>query len=284
MKKRIVSLFLALMLLSTLVLPVWAVEIDLTEDGDTVYDEYGILTDSEEEEIAELLEEVGDTYDVELVVVFLPEISGDSAEYAEDLYDTMGFGYGSGHDGVLLMVSFSPREYQILVNGYAAEAIGVYAHENIIRNVGACLSDRDYADACRVFARECDYYLDAHVNGFATEATQSTAKRDRGEFSAVSTLLSSLVIGFVAGIIVVIILAGQLKSVKKQYQAKDYVRHGSMHLTQRSDTFLYRNVSRVKRDSGSSSSGSRSRSSSRSGSRSRSSSRSSSRRVGGGKF
>ena len=55
-----------------------------------------------------------------------------------------------------------------------------------------------------------------------------------------------------------------------------------MRLTERSDIFLYRNVSRVKRDSGSSSSGSQSSSGSRSGSGSRS--RSSSRHVGSRKF
>ena len=85
-----------------------------------------------------------------------------------------------------------------------------------------------------------------------------------------------MVIGIVAGLIVVAILAGQLKSVKKQNQARDYVKAGSMRLTERSDIFLYRNVSRVKRDSGSSSSGSRSGSGSRS--------RSSSRHVGSRKF
>lgn len=280
MKRRIVSIFLALMLLSTFALPIRAAEIALIEDGNSVYDEANLLSSSEEEEIARILDDLGEKYDVELVIVTVPELDGDPEVFVENLYDTMGFGYGDSHDGVLLMVSMSPREYQILVNGFAADAIGVYAHENIIHNVGACLSDRDYAAACRTFANECDYYLDAHINGFPTEATQPAGDTEKADFSIGSTLISSLVIGLVVGLIVVAILAGQLKSVKKQNQARDYVKPGSMQLTERSDIFLYRNVSRVKRDSGSSSSGSRSRSSS--GSRSRS--RSSSRRVGGGKF
>ena len=60
-------------------------------------------------------------------------------------------------------------------------------------------------------------------------------------------LLISLGIGLVVGLITVLILKGQLKSVRKQNQANQYERPGSMHLTMQSDIYLYRNVTRVKR-------------------------------------
>ena len=276
MKRRIVSLFLVLMLLSSLAITTYATEIALIEDGNSVYDEANLLTSSEEDEIAEVLEDVSAAYETQLVIVTVPELDSSIDYFAEGLYDTMGFGYGDSYDGVLLIVCMEPRECSILCNGSAANTITPDTRDQILDAVASYLSDGDYAEAFLTFAEECEYYLDGSSENSAASTYPDNGNRERSEFTFGSTLLSSLVVGIVIGLIVVAVLAGQLKSVKKQNQARDYVKPGSMHLTQRSDTFLYRNVSRVKRDSGSSSSGSRSRSSS--------GSRSSSRHVGSRKF
>lgn len=256
MKKRIVSLFLALMLLSSLAISVHALEIALIEDGNSVYDEAGLLTSSEEEEIAEILDDLGDTYDTQIVIVTVPELDSDPDYFVENLYDTMGFGYGDRYDGVLLMVCMDPREYRILSNGSAADAIDPDAIEDIGDAIVSDLSDGNYADAFLTFADRCEYYLDGYENGFP--------------FPFGKRLLTALVVGIVVGLIVVAILAAQLKTVHKKNQARDYVKSGSMRLTLSNDIFLYRNVQRTKKES-SSSSGSRSSSGG-------------SRRVSGGKF
>ena len=278
MKRRIVSIFLVLMLISSLAITTYATEIALIEDGNCVYDEANLLTASEEDEIAEVLEDVSAAYETQLVIVTVPELDSSIDYFAEGLYDTMGFGYGDSYDGVLLIVCMEPRECSILCNGSAANTITPDTRDQILDAVASYLSDGDYAEAFLAFAQECEYYLDGSSENSAASTYPDNGNRERSEFTFGSTLLSSLVVGIVAGLIVVAILAGQLKSVKKQNQAREYVKSGSMHLTERSDIFLYRNVSRTKRDSGSSSSGSRSRSSSHS------SSRSSSRHVGSRKF
>ena len=276
MKRRIASLFLVLMLLSSLAITTHATEIALIEDGNSVYDEANLLTASEEDEIAEVLEDVSAAYETQLVIVTVPELDSSIDYFAEGLYDTMGFGYGDSYDGVLLIVCMDPRECSILCNGSAANIITPDTRDQILDAVASYLSDGDHAEAFLTFAEECEYYLDGSSVNSAASTYPDNGNRERSEFTFGSTLLFSMVVGIVAGLIVVAILAGQLKSVKKQNQARDYVKAGSMHLTERSDIFLYRNVSRVKRDSGSSSSGSRSGSGSRS--------RSSSRHVGSRKF
>ncbi len=276
MKRRIVSLFLVLMLLSSLAITTYATEIALIEDGNSVYDEANLLTSSEEDEIAEVLEDVSAAYETQLVIVTVPELDSSIDYFAEGLYDTMGFGYGDSYDGVLLIVCMDPGECSILCNGSAANIITPDTRDQILDAVASYLSDGDYAEAFLTFAEECEYYLDGSSANSAASTYPDNGNRERSEFTFGSTLLFSMVVGIVAGLIVVAILAGQLKSVKKQNQARDYVKAGSMRLTERSDIFLYRNVSRVKRDSGSSSSGSRSGSGSRS--------RSSSRHVGSRKF
>jgi uncharacterized membrane protein YgcG len=52
-------------------------------------------------------------------------------------------------------------------------------------------------------------------------------------------------------------MKGQLKSVRMQNQANNYLKAGSMHLTASHDLYLYRHVSRTPRQTNSSSSGSR---------------------------
>ena len=101
------------------------------------------------------------------------------------------------------------------------------------------LSDGDYAGAFNQFADECAYYLDGHINGFP--------------FNAGKSLAISLIVGVVIGLIVAFVLKGQLKSVHSQSRAQEYVKTGSMHVNLSNDMFLYRTVTRTKKQSSSSS-------------------------------
>ena len=60
-------------------------------------------------------------------------------------------------------------------------------------------------------------------------------------------ILGCIVIGIVVAFIVTLIMKGQLKSVRQQKTASNYVVDGSFRLTGRSDVFLYRNVTRRER-------------------------------------
>jgi uncharacterized protein len=221
-----------------------------------VMDDADLLSDAQEAELNQLLEHIGNTHSAQLAVVTVPALDSTTPDaYVEYLYDSMAMGYGENRDGVLLMVCMNPREYRILSNGYAGDAI----HTGIISQIGdeivSYLSDGDYAQAFEIFAQQCDYYLNGYRNGFP--------------FNFKKNLLIAVVIGVIIGCLVAFGLKAQLKSVRKQNRADAYVKSGSMHLTTSRDLFLYRNVTRTKRETNKSSSSSRS-----GGSRS----------VGGGSF
>lgn len=257
MKRKIVSLFLALALLLSMAVTVFAApdsEAVYTE-GRLVYDEADLLSGAEEAELNAKLQTVSRAYNAQIVVATVASAEGTDVDFlVEYLYDNMGFGYGTGKDGVLLLVCMDPREYRILSNGFASAAISGSEIGNIGEAIVSDLSDGDYGDAFEEFAEQCDYYLNGYLNGFP--------------FDAGENLLIALVIGIVVGVIVAFVLKGQLKSVRRQNQANVYVKPGSMHITAHHDLFLYRNITRTKKAS-SSSSGSRS---------------GSSRSVGGGSF
>ena len=218
-----------------------------------VFDEANLLNDSEEAALSEKLMDISYTYHAQIIVATISSMDGgDIDSYLHYVYDSMGFGYGENRDGVLLLVCMDPREYRILSNGYAGEAIGMNQIDAISDAIVSDLSDGAYADAFSTFADQCAYYLDGYLNGFP--------------FNFGKNLIVALIIGMVAGVVVALVLKKQLKSVRQQKQANIYIKSGSMQITKSRDLFLYREVSRTKKDS-SNSSGS-----------------GSSRNVGGGKF
>ena len=204
-----------------------------------------LLSDSEEADLMEELAQVSNDYNAQIVVYTIGSMNGGSIDsFVDYLYDSQNYGYGTNRDGVLLLVCMDPREYRILSNGYAGVAIDSNAIEDIGDAIVSDLSDGNYADAFHGFADECVYYLDGYLNGFPFDAGKS--------------LLISLAIGAVAGVIVAFVLKGQLKTVRKQDRAHAYVKPDSMNITHSNDIFLYRDVTRTKKESSNSSnSGSR---------------------------
>ena len=248
--KRFLILLLTLALCLSL-----AISVSATAAAGIVMDDADLLSQAEEQALTQKLTEVGTAYNAQIIVATVASADGQDPDYmVNDLYDSMGFGYGELRDGVLLLVCMDPREYRILSNGYAGYAIDPGTIDTIGDAIVSDLSDGDYADAFEIFADKCGYYLNGYLNGFP--------------FQTGRNLVISLVVGLVLALIVTSILKGQLKSVRKQNQANSYVRDGSMQVTLSRDTYLYSHVSRTKKQS-SNSSGSRS-----GGSRS----------VGGGSF
>lgn len=212
-----------------------------------VFDEADLLNDSEELALEEKLADLSNKHNAQIVVCTIESMDGgDIDEFLGYLYDEMEFGYGDNHDGVLLLVCMDPREYRILSNGFAGEAIDSGDIDDIGDAIVSDLSDGNYAAAFDEFADQCDYYLDGYINGFP--------------FNFGKNLLICLVIGIIAGVVVAFILKGQLKTVRKQNQANVYVKPGSMQVTVHNDFFLYRNVTRTRKQSSSSSGSGSSRS------------------------
>lgn len=229
------------------------------DNGVLLYDEAELLSSSEESALKVKLLDISQAYQTQIVIATISSMGdGNIDSYVEYFYDTLGIGYGENHDGVLLLVCMNPREYRILSNGMAADAISKADIDSIGDGIVGDLSAGAYVTAFDCFADACAYYLDGHINGFPFEFGVN--------------LIIALAVGIVAGLITVLVLKGQLKTVRKQDQANAYVKAGSMQLTVHSDTFLRREVTRTERANDNDDDNNRSSSSG------------SSRNVGGGSF
>ena len=224
--KKLFSLMLALVLVLSM-----AVSVSAATDA-FVYDEAGLLSEGERTDLANRLAQLSDTYNAQIVVVTIASAQGSDVDLIlEYLYDTAGFGYGVDLDGVLLLVCMDPREYRILSNGYCGAAIDSADINAIGSVIVDDLSDGNYADAFDTFAEKCEYYLDGYLNGFP--------------FNFGMNLMIALMIGLIAGLITAKSLKGQLKTVHKKNEAKNYIKSGSMNLHTQNDVFLYRDVQRT---------------------------------------
>ena len=252
MNRKIISAILAVVLCVGLAMCVSASPNMLTAtafaaEENLIFDDADLLTDAEEATLTQKLAYVSHTYNAQIVVATIASMEGgDIDEFVEHTYDYMDLGYGENRDGIFLLVCMDPREYRILSNGFAGNAVDTADIGRIGAAIVSDLSAGNYAGAFDGFADQCAYFLNGQISGFP--------------FNAGKNLLICLVIGFVIGLIVVLILKGQLKTVRKQNQANVYVKPGSMQVTVRNDVFLYRNVTRTKKESGSSSGSGSSRS------------------------
>lgn len=246
MKRKFFSMLLVMVLCLSLTISVSAAS------GTEIYDEANLLTSSEETQLAEMLTDISKQFDAQIVIMTVPSTDSNIDTFVEEVFDSMNMGYGENRDGVLLLVCMDTREYRILSNGYAGEAIGPSQIDAICEAIVSDLSEGAYVDGFTAFADNCVYYLDGYLNGFP--------------FNVGKNLAVAFMIGIVAGIAVAFMLKRQLKSVRQQKQANVYIKTGSMQITTSRDLFLYREVSRTKKES------------------SKSSGSGSSRNVGGGSF
>ena len=211
--RRYIGILTVILLSLSLVIGVSA-----ASGGEPVVDMADLLSDAQEQKLAEKLEEIGQAHGIDLVVVTTDTLGGKSPmNFADDYYDYNGY----GEDGVLLLVSMEDRDWYVSTSG---RCIARVDHEDLSEYFLEDLRAGNYYDAFCRFADGCD-----------------EAMRPKYLFVGVICLA----IGLVVGLITVSRMKGQLKTVHARSGAADYVRSGSLQLTSSRDIFLYVNRTRV---------------------------------------
>lgn len=224
-------------------------------------DNADLLSASEEKSLLSKLDEISERQNIDVVIVTVKSLGGKTlTRYAEDFYDDNGYGFGSKKDGILLLIDMEDREWDVLENGYADVIFTNAGVDYISEKFLTDLSDGNYHKAFEIYAEQCDAFITQARNN----EPYDSHNLPKADFEFGSSLIISLIIGFVVAFIATSIMKGQLKSVALQTNATNYVRNGSMKVTEANDFFLYRTVDRRARPKQSSSSNSHSSSSGRS--------------------
>lgn len=239
--KRFAYVLSVLLLAVVLVLPAFAAEDGFADVYYRVTDSAEVLSAQQLDALREMADEKANRLSFDFTAVLAGELDADTdlAAYADDIYDSCGFGYGPAYDGVLLLIDPANRRYHISTCGYGSEVLNDAALEYVGQQMRPALSDGDWGTAVETFFDETEQLLADTRAGKPYHAPHKPL--------GVVWIFAALAGGFLISTLVVGGMKAQLKSVQAQQGAANYVREGSMVLSRSRDLYLYRNVTRTER-------------------------------------
>lgn len=244
-KNRIAAAFLTLVFsISAIVFWTPAVTAKAADDMIRIADWAELLSESEEAELSDRLDEISERQKFDIVIVTLDSLEGaDIVAYADDFFDYNGYGFGEGKDGILFLISMEERDWCISTSGYGITAFTDAGQEYLSEKFLPYLSDGAYADAFQTFAEWCDDYITQARAGTPYDVDNIPVE----PFSPLGALIIAVVVGFVVSFIVTGIMRLSLHSVFSEPAADSYMKKDSLRLTKNYDLFLYKNVTRTEK-------------------------------------
>lgn len=233
MKKKCLALFFALILCFFSALPAFAA------GASFVIDEANLLSESKKAALSDRLAEISRRQEMAVAAAAVDSLGGASAqEIADELYESGGF----GQDGILLLICPESRDWAVSTSGLGRRAFTDAGIAYLIGQIRPDLSAGRYAAALDEYADLCDRFLSQASSGEPYDAGNLPLE----PLSWVWIPLS-LGIGLVLALIAVGAMKSKLKSVRAQAAAQNYLKKDSLSVTEKSDLFLYRSLSRTEK-------------------------------------
>lgn len=236
-----------------------------------VIDNAGLLTDSQRQKLEQKAQQIADEYDMDVVIVTVWSLNGKTAEaYADDYFDYNGYGIGRDFSGTLFLLSMEYRDWAISTSGDSIYALTDYGIELLFESCKDYLSDDNYYRAFDVYLDQLDGFYRAYedgnpIDGYHDSDVDDYIIYDPNDSAGVvhykekpttgdiiRMVVISLVIGLVIGGIVLYSLRKSMNTFTPQPNASSYIPSGGFRFTEKKDSHLYSNVSKIRRDSDSS--------------------------------
>lgn len=236
MKKKPLILLCLLLLCLSMAIPAFA-----DEALPRVVDYADCLTEAEESELLAKLDDISARQGMDVVIVTVQSLYGqDVTAFADNFYDENGY----SPDGILLMVSTYDREWAISTAGYGITAFTDAGLDYMAGQFVGAMSEEKFHAAFHTYADLCDEFISQAKAGKPYDVDSLP----KAPFNVVKMLLISLGIGLFAALIITGSMKSKLKSVYAQPAAAEYVKRGSMHISQSREMFLYRRLDRRKKE------------------------------------
>lgn len=237
MMKRL-SIFLLCMLM--LISAVFTTSATTHDKGPRVSDEGALLTYDECELLTERLDSISEKYNCDVVVVTTFSLDGiDAEEYSDYIYQEGLYGQGDNDDCIMLLVSTEYKDWALTPYGDASDVFTTSKQDSMVNNFKPHLSKEDFYSAFEAFADDCEEALEAY-----------------GKIQVKPLWIgAAVIIGIIIAFIVVFVMKSQLKTVRFQPAASNYLKEGSLNVTQSRDIYLYSTVTRTPKPKNNSSGG-----------------------------
>lgn len=230
-------------------------------DAPRVVDNTGTLSDEDFQEITDDLQDIAATYDLD-IVLFLesatPEEYADNygddnaMYYCADLYDYGGY----TDNGLALLITVDERKWALVTEGEGDSLFNDNVQDRMSGDFLPYLRDSDFTGACKAYVSYAKYILTSYSDDGTDSTDDVIYTYDGSGGLAVEWLLINkplvLAISLILGLLVALIrnakLKGELKSVRANNMAANYVVQDSLVLRKAMDTYLYTTETRTRRE------------------------------------
>lgn len=241
--KRFLKLFIAVT--AFVIMSAFSVLGASEEDGSieienvVIEDNAGLLTDDEIEELYNQAKDVGNKYNINIMVVTEDVYISDAQSAAEAKY--LEF-FPEYTDGIGLYINMNTRDYWFLNSGKIKKDITEdYGLAVIEEDVQPELSDENYKEAFEIFIELTGKFEKAAAKG----RPYGPLHPYRTVFGYIIRVIISAGIAAIIAFIHIAIEKGKLKTVKSQPYAKEYVSEGGFKVDKKTDTFMYKHTKAV---------------------------------------
>ena len=206
-------------------------------------DEANLLNTEEKKALLIKLNEISERQKCDVIIVTAKSLQDKSSqEFADDYFDYNDYGYGNEKDGILFLISPADRDWAISTYGFGITAFTDAGQERLMAFVKTPLKENDYNTAFTEFANLSDKYLTQAKTGEPYDAGNLPRMTLQ---NPITNVVLGLFIGAIIAFLVVQFLKRSLKSVVTKTRADDYMRPGSMNITESHETFLYSTISKT---------------------------------------
>ncbi|HBG00031.1 MAG TPA: hypothetical protein DDW87_00450 [Firmicutes bacterium] len=212
-------------------------------------DEVGILSAAEGQQLRQRLDQLSEAHQFDVVVAVVRDLDYREAHlFAADLFEERGFGYGPAKDGAILLLAMAERDFGFAALGFGLTAFTPAGQEYLDKLFLPDLKENRYSQAFLAFADGVDDFLTMAKRGTPYDSGNIPLLDWERNNYRITALAVSLVVALLAALTTAQIHRGKLKSLQEQTYAHSYIRQGSMVVGTSRDVFLYRTLTRQRRE------------------------------------
>lgn len=200
-----------------------------------VFDQAGILTESEVQALTEQAQEISQSYpcDVHIITVddYSNYVNGTIEKCAEDIRTGYDLGRGDDRDCIVLLLSMRNRKYDIVIHGaYAHEIFPAENREAVARKFLDNFKEDDWYGGFRDYLTRCGKYLSGG---------------GKLPVSLIGAIIGALIPAAPAALIFCAAKKHAMQAVAEQTRAGNYVAKDGCKFTYRADRYTGTTVTRT---------------------------------------
>ncbi len=251
--KRTVAMIAACILL----LPVFALCEPLGQGSQRVFDNARLMSENEITRLENTIASLRRQYDMDFAVLTSNDVKpGRSREFADDFYDSNGFGTGSDFSGVLFLIDMSNREFYVSTSGLMIRYVTDARLDALLDTAYSYLAEGKHGDAAYAALNQLSVYLKNGIpsNQYNQDEEGHIDRYVKPRAVTMGEAAIALAAGL-AGALILYFAVLHKYAMKSSAYKYDLKKNADANITGATDVYLRTQVTRVPRSSSNSGGG-----------------------------